>query len=170
MRRLKDGSQVLLRPIKPEDEPLWFELLGNCSKESIYSRFQYFFHWDSHDVASRYCFIDYDREIAIVAELEIEEERSLLGVGRLVADPNHESAEYAVLIADDWQNKGLGSLLTDYCIEIAEDWGVKSISAVTTSDNKRMLALFKSRDFALNFDGSSSLVYVKRALAKDSGA
>jgi acetyltransferase len=161
---LKDGSSILLRPIKPEDEPMWFELLRNCSRESIYSRFRYFFHWESHEVASRYCFIDYDREIAIVAEREIEGERRLLGVGRLVADPNHDTAEYAVLIADAWQNMGLGSLLTDYCLQIAEDWGVKIIRAETTSDNPRMISVFKSKDFHVDFDSASSLVVVNKSL------
>ena len=70
--RLKDGTQVTFRPIKPEDEPLWMEMLGSCSKETIYSRFRYFFHWASHEVATRFCYIDYDREIAIVAEVEEE--------------------------------------------------------------------------------------------------
>jgi acetyltransferase len=70
--KLKDGSTVTLRPIKPEDEPLWLELLDSCSKESIYRRFRYDFYYDSHEVASQFCFIDYDREIAIVAEIEEE--------------------------------------------------------------------------------------------------
>ena len=162
--RLGDGLDILLRPIKPEDEPMWFELLRNCSRESIYSRFRYFFHWESHEVASRYCFIDYDREIAIVAEREIEGKRRLLGVGRLVADPNHDAAEYAVLVADAWQNLGLGSLLTDYCLQIAEDWGVRAVRAETTSDNPRMISVFRSKGFQVDFDRASSLVVVNKRL------
>ena len=65
---LKDGAEVTLRPIKPEDEPLWMELLASCSPETIYSRFRHFFFWQSHEVATRFCYIDYDREMAIVAE------------------------------------------------------------------------------------------------------
>ena len=84
---LPDGTPVLLRPIRPEDEPLWMELLAGCSRESIYARFRHFFQWQSHQAAVRYCFIDYDREIAMVAELERDGRRELLGVGRLVADP-----------------------------------------------------------------------------------
>jgi acetyltransferase len=166
---LRDGTSITLRPIKPEDEPMWFELLGSCSRESIYNRFRYMFHWESHEVASRYCFIDYDREIAIVAELEQEGGRSLLGVGRLVSDPNKETAEYAVLVADAWQNRGLGGRLTDYCLEIAADWGIKQMVAVTTSDNQRMQAVFKKRGFELRFDPSSSLVFCSKTLAAPSG-
>lgn len=155
--RLPGGGELLLRPIRPEDEPLWMELLAGCSRESIYARFRHFFQWQSHQAAIRYCFIDYDREIAIVAERQREDgRRELLGVGRLVADPDHESVEYAVLVGDQWQNRGLGSVLTEYCLEIAGRWGLKRVIAQTGSDNARMLTLFKRLGFATlpSADGS----------------
>ncbi|NQT13438.1 MAG: acetate--CoA ligase family protein, partial [Planctomycetes bacterium] len=62
-RKLKDGTPVILRPIKPEDEPMWHELLAGCSTESIWFRFSYLFKETTHEMATRYCFIDYDREI-----------------------------------------------------------------------------------------------------------
>ncbi len=161
---LDDGTVVTLRPIKPEDEPMWLEMLGSCSKESIYQRFRYFFFWDSHDVAVRYCFIDYDREIGIVAEVEIDKERKLIGVGRLVADPDLESVEYAVLVPDAWQNKRLGSLLTDFCMEITQRWNLKKIVAQTTANNPRMINVFKKRGFAVKPDLHSSLVDVEKDL------
>jgi acetyltransferase len=161
---LEDGSPCRLRPIKPEDEALWLELLAGCSRESIYSRFRYFFHWESHEVAARYCYIDYDRELAIVAEAKIGDKRQLMGIGRLVADPMKVSAEYAVLVGDAWQDKGLGGVLTDRCLEIARDWGVRTITAVTTADNPRMVAVFKKRDFSVRFDDHSSLVDVTKDL------
>ena len=157
---MKDGTNLLLRPIKPEDEPLWLELLSSCSRESIYSRFRYFFQWESHEVAARYCYIDYDREIAIVAEKIEGKKRRLLGVGRLIADPDHENVEYAVLITDKWQNRELGSILTDFCIEIAKHWGLKNMVAQTTSDNRRMISLFNKRGFKIIPDPTSELVEV----------
>lgn len=163
---LRDGTDVLLRPIKPEDEPMWFELLASCSKESIYSRFRYFFQWQSHDVATRYCYIDYDREIAIVAEIKDKEKRKLIGVGRLIADPDKESVEYAILISDKYQNKDLGGILTDYCFEIAGNWGMKEIVAQTTTDNTRMISVFRKRGFEIFPDISSSLVDVSKSLLK----
>jgi len=99
-----------------------------------------------------------------VADLEEGENRRLLGVGRLVADPMRETVEYAVLIGDAWQDKGLGSILTDYCIEIAKNWGIKRMVAVTTSDNQRMLAVFQKRDFELSPDPESSVVEVSKKL------
>ncbi len=161
---LSDGNDVTFRPIKPEDEPLWTELLASCSKESIYSRFRYFFQWDSHEVAARYCYIDYDREIAIVAEIVENGVRKLVGVGRLIADPDHETVEYAILILDSYQNKDLGGILTDYCFEIAKKWGLKKIVAQTTADNKRMIAVFQKRGFEIEMDARTSLVEVSKPL------
>ncbi|MFA5404075.1 MAG: bifunctional acetate--CoA ligase family protein/GNAT family N-acetyltransferase, partial [Ignavibacteria bacterium] len=162
--KLPDGTDVLFRPIKPEDEPLWMELLGSCSRESIYSRFRYFFQWQSHEVATRYCYIDYDREIAIVAEIMEGDKRKLIGVGRLIADPDHETVEYAILISDLWQNRDIGGILTDYCFEIAKHWGLKKIVAQTTSDNQRMIAVFQKRGFEIEVDPSSSMVDVVKPL------
>src|SRR5690606_26194718 len=118
--KLRDGTPILLRPIKPEDEPLWHELLANCSQESLWFRFRYVFKSTTHEMATRYCFIDYDREIAIVAEIEEDGQRKLIGVGRIVADSDHRDGEYAVLVADAWQGMGLGSIMTDYCLEICK--------------------------------------------------
>lgn len=145
--KLKDGQQVLLRPIKPEDEPMWHDLLAACSRESIWFRFRYIFKETTHEMATRFCFIDYDREIAIVAEIEEQGARKLIGVGRLVAGTDRRDAEYAVLIADAWQGQRLGSLLTDYCLQIAETWGVERVWAETTTDNRRMLAILQDRGF-----------------------
>ncbi len=162
--RLRDGSPITLRPIKPEDEPLWLALLASCSRESIYSRFRYFFFWQSHEVASRYCYIDYDRELAIVAEIGEGAGRKFVGVGRLVAEPGRTSAEYAVLVQDAWQDKGLGGLLTDYCLGIAKEWGVRTVTAITTTDNPRMIAVFEKRGFRIVNDLESSLVEVSKDL------
>jgi acetyltransferase len=161
---LKDGEKVLLRPIKPEDEPLWLEMIGNCSKESLYSRFRYFFQWQSHDVATRFCYIDYDREIAIVAEIQQGSQRKLVGVGRLIADPDHEIVEYAILIIDAYQQKDLGNIITDFCMEIAKKWTLKKIIAQTTSDNKRMISVFRKRGFTIKTDPSDTTVEVEKEL------
>jgi len=158
---LKDGANITLRPIRPEDEPMWFEMLRSCSRESIYTRFRSFFHWESHRVAIRYCYIDYEREIAIVAEQEEAGEKKLLGVGRLIAEPDLREAEYAVLVTDAWQNRGLGGVLTDYCMEIARDWGIRKVTAQTTTDNQRMVSVFRSRGFAGTPDPDGSLVEVE---------
>ncbi len=155
--KLNDGAEVLLRPIKPEDEPLWLELLSSCSKESIYSRFRYNFHYDAHEVATQFCFIDYAREIAIVAEVVENGNKKLIGVGRLITDLDFETVEYAILIGDKWQKRELGTLLTDYCMQIAKQWNLKRIVAETTKDNQAMLAVFKKLGFDLNYNQDSTV-------------
>jgi acetyltransferase len=154
---LKDGKEILLRPIKPEDEPLWREMLSNCSKESIYHRFRYDFYYNSHEVASKFCFIDYDREIAIVAKYEEDGVKKLVGVGRLIGDPDVEVMEYAILITDEWQKKELGYILTKYCMEIAKSKGVKTLAAETTKENKAMISVFRRLNFKMKFNEDSSV-------------
>src|SRR5690606_24753082 len=143
--------------IKPEDEPMWLELLASCSKESIYHRFRYDFYYDSHDIASQYCFIDYDREIAIVAEVEEEGKKTLIGVGRLIADPDVEVMEYAILITDAWQKKELGFTITSYCMDIAKIRGVKILAAETTKDNKPMISVFRKLNFKIRFNEDTTV-------------
>jgi acetyltransferase len=156
--KLKDGRRILLRPIKPEDEPMWHELLASCSQQSIWFRFRYLFKQTTHEMATRFCFIDYDREIAIVAEIEEDDRRRLVGVGRLVADADRTDAEYAVLVVDAFQEAGLGSILTDYCLEIAKEQGIRKVFAETTPDNPRMIELMKHRDFELDYSISPDAV------------
>lgn len=148
--KLSNGANVMLRPIKPEDEPMWLTLLGSCSKESIYFRFRTNFFYDSHEVATQFCYIDYSREMAIVAEITENKHRKLIGVGRLIADPDHETAEYAILITDAWQNKSLGNILTSYCVEISKELGLKRIVAETTTDNEPMITIFKKLNFRVH--------------------
>jgi acetyltransferase len=161
---LNDGTGVTLRPIKPEDETLWLEMLGSCSKETIYERFRYFFFWNSHEVAIRYCFIDYSREIAIVAEVVKDGRKQLIGVGRILADPDHEMVEYAVLVPEAWQNKKLGSQLTDFCLDISAMWKLKKVVAQTTTHNHRMINVFKRHGFSIHTDMQSELVDAEKIL------
>ncbi len=161
---MKDGSPVILRPIRPEDEPLWHEMLRVSSRESIRFRFRYIFKESTHEMATRYCFIDYDREMAIVAEVEAAGQRKLAGVGRLVAGPDPSTAEYAVFVADPWQGQDLGNKLTDYCLEIAAGWGVSHVTAETTPDNRRMLAIFRSRGFSIEQHPEEGVVLARKDL------
>lgn len=159
-----DDTPVIFRPIRPEDETMWFDLLRSCSRESLYSRFNHFFQWESHEVATRFCYVDYDREIAIVAEIEEAGQKKLIGVGRLISDPENETVEYAVLVTDKWQNREVGSLLTDYCLDISRKWGRKQLIAQTTSDNLRIISVFRKRGFQIEHDHSTSTVFFKTPL------
>lgn len=161
---LKDGTRVFLRPIRPEDEPLWHEMLAISSRESIRFRFRYIFKETTHQMAIPYCFIDYDREMAIVGIVEENGRRRMAGVGRLIADPDRLNAEYAVFVADPWQNKGLGGILTDYALEIARSWGIRRVTAETTPDNIRMIRIFERRGFRLEYKTEESVILAAKPL------
>jgi acetyltransferase len=163
-RKLKDESPVILRPIKPEDEPMWHDLVASCSAESLRMRFNYMFKRTTHEMATRFCFVDYDREICIVAEVEEDGERKLISTGRLVADVNHEAAEFAVIVVDRWHGRGLGTLMTGYCLEVAKTWGVKRVVAETSKQNIPMLATFRGLGFEEN-RGEDDVVYLSKEMS-----
>ncbi len=166
---LSDGTSAVFRPIKPEDEPMWHELLASCSPESIQLRFRCSFKATTHEMAMRFCFIDYDRELAIVAEIQIEDGRKIIGVGRLAADADHHEAEFAILVGDPWQGLGLGALLTDYCLDICPQWGIESVVAEVSPENHRMLHIFRERGFTLNRSVSQDTVSLTRQISDPRG-
>jgi acetyltransferase len=149
--RMRNGEEVLLRPIKPEDEPLWLEMFRGFSEESIRYRFFQVIKETPHEVRVRYCNIDYDREIAIVPELLRDGKRRILGVGRLTIDPDGKSGEFAIIVTDEFQGVGLGTKLADYVFEIASDMGVERVYSVVLADNYRALSLHKRMGFSLRY-------------------
>lgn len=146
---LNDGTPITVRPIKPEDEPLWHALLASCSAESLWSRFQFGFNTESHEAAIRFCFVDYDRELTAVAEATVDGERRLIGVARLTGDGSSPRAEFAVLVGEAWQGRGLGKLLTDYCLRNAHRVQVQEVFAFTQRTNTRMIRVFQRLGFQL---------------------
>jgi len=145
--RLKNGREILLRPIKPEDEPMWLEMFQSFSEESIRYRFFQMLKDTSHELRVRYCNIDYDREVAIVAEENEEGRRKILGVGRLSIEPDGKSGELAFIVVDKWQGLGLGTKIVDYVLEIAKEKGIEKVFAIMLSDNCRALNLTKKMGF-----------------------
>jgi acetyltransferase len=148
---LRNGQQVLLRPIKPEDEPMWLEMFQNFSEESIRYRFFQMLKDTPHEIRVRYCNIDYDREIAIVAEATTGGKRNLLGVTRLSIEPDAKSGELAFIVGDEWQNLGLGTKIVDYTLEIAKEMGVENVYSIMLTDNYRAISLTKKMGFCLEY-------------------
>ncbi len=144
---IRNGQEIIMRPIRPEDEPLEMQMIEYLSKQTLYLRFFGQVPKISHEWLSRFTHIDYDREMAIIAELEEDGEKKMIGVVRIIQDPFGETAEYAILVADPWQGQGLGGLLTDFILEIARDKGLQRIYATLLASNDRMLNLFKRRGF-----------------------
>ena len=100
----------------------------------------------SHERLTRCCNLDYDREIAVVAELG-DENKPIVGAVRLIVDPNGKSGEFAVLVSDQLQGLGLGSKLMDLLIEIGKDMRVNRIYGYVSSNNFKMLQLCKKKGF-----------------------
>ena len=148
---LENGDEVLLRPIKPEDEPRWLEMMQSFSEESIRYRFFGMLKDTPHEIRVRYCNIDYDREIAIVAESTENGKKKLLGVTRLSIDPDGKGGEMAFIVGDKWQGLGLGTKLVDYALEIAKEMGVENIYSIMLPDNYRALSLTKKMGFNLEY-------------------
>jgi acetyltransferase len=150
---------VLLRPIKPEDEPLENELWKTFSDET--QRFRFFSPmrtW-SHATLVRYTNIDYDREIAIIAELTEEGKRKMIGVVRMILDPpDFKTAEIAIVVGDPWQGHGLGSKMMDCIIEIAKDMNLESVYGLILRDNSRAIDLFKEKGFLVDYSSIKKVV------------
>ncbi|MGW8289134.1 MAG: N-acetyltransferase family protein, partial [Candidatus Bathyarchaeia archaeon] len=148
--KLRNGQEVLLRPIKPEDEPMWLEMFQSFSEESIRYRFFQMLKDTPHEVRVRYCNIDYDREIAIVAEFK-DDHKKILGVGRLSIEPDGKTGELAFIIGDKWQGLGLGTKIVDFVLEIAKEMRVETIYAIMLPDNRKALNLTKKMGFKLDY-------------------
>jgi len=147
--KLRDGRKVILRPIKPEDEPLWLEMFHNFSEESVHFRVFQIIVNPAHEYSVRYCNIDYDRELAIVAEIEEDGKRKLLGVVRINLSPSEKSGEISFIVTDSMQGQGLGSKMVDYMIEISKDKKLEIINAIMLPDNYKAIKLLREMGFTI---------------------
>jgi acetyltransferase len=161
---LRDGTPVLMRPMKAEDEPLVADFLGRCSEDTIYFRyFRLIKRW-THEMLIRFTQNDYDREIGLMAIRQPPGPELMLGVCRLVMDADHEAGEFAVIIADPWQGKGLGPKLLEGVIAIARDQGVRRLHGDILSQNQPMLELVKRMGFTFKKEPKAQSVRVELAL------
>ena len=152
--RFEDGTEVMIRPIRPEDERLIVRFHANLSERSIYQR--YFRHLAldervSHDRLIKVCFGDYEREIALVAEHAgpDHQQSEILAVGRLSKAHLVNEAELALLIADEYQRRGLGTELSRRLIEIARFEKLERVTVDILSDNRQMLEVCEGLGFHL---------------------
>jgi acetyltransferase len=169
--RLQDGAEIFLRPIRPEDEASWRAMLQRCSPESLHSRFRMVFKEATHEMATRFCFLDYDRELAFVAQetqrdMLPEENAPILGVGRLVTDADRHAAEFAILVEDAWQGRGLGLEIATHCVNVARDWGVQRIIAETRVDEHRMRGILHALGFALHEPDREGRLLAEKEIAE----
>ncbi|MEL7222872.1 MAG: GNAT family N-acetyltransferase [Bacteroidota bacterium] len=153
--QLSDGTFVQLRPIHPLDGQQAHQFKDSLSIESIYNRFFGYIPKVSEKLIKRLTSINYEKEMAIIAET-IDEEKEVIAVARIAPDRN-QSAEFALIISDRWQGKKLGTILTSYMIEIAQDLGFSSVYALVLSHNTGMLEILRRQHFRLQVEDESSI-------------
>jgi acetyltransferase len=159
----RKGLAVTLRPIRPEDEPLMVKFHELLSDRSVYLRYLHPMQLTqriAHERLARICFIDYDREMALVAETHAPPagdgranapgEREIVAVGRLSKEAgSNEEGEFAILVADDFQGHGLGSELLRRLIQVGRDEGLARIVGFISTENTAMQHIAKKLGFAL---------------------
>jgi len=149
--QLSDGTEVVLRAIRPEDEPAEHEMLSSLSEETLRTRFFSVFRNISHEWLILFCNIDYDRHMAIVAEMEENGKKSMIGVARLIMNQDMTSGEVAILVHDKFQGKHLGSKFVEMLISIARERGLEEVRADVLTENDRMLKVFKQLGFSTHW-------------------
>lgn len=161
--KIKDGTRVRIRPIRPEDEPLMIRFHQTLSEQSVYLRY---FHMMAlsqriaHERLIRICFNDYDREIALVAERTGRKgaEEGILAVARLSKTPGSDEAEFAVLVTDKYQRRGLGTELLRQLLRIGRSENLKRIAADILPENTGMQTVCKRLGFRLQHCAEEGVV------------
>ncbi len=153
--KLKDGTAVTIRPVRPEDEPLLADFHATLSEQTVYYRY---FNWlklgerVAHERLTRICFNDYDREIALVADHKdaITGQHEVLGIGRLSKAHFLNEAEFAIVISDRCQHQGLGTELLRRLVEVGRHEKLCRITGHILSDNRAMQQVCKKTGFHLH--------------------
>ena len=141
----RDGSDLRIRPIRPDDEPRLVDLYGRLSEHTAYQRFftlmrrlpPSWFHFFAN--------VDYRNRLALVAERDTAAGPELVGVGRYEPTEEEGTAEVALVVQDGWQGRGLGSLLLEDVLSAAQARGIRRFRAYVLADNERMLRLLRTR-------------------------
>jgi acetyltransferase len=160
---LKDGTSVTIRPIRPEDEPLMVQFHETLSEQSVYFRYFHLVKLQSrvaHERLTRICFIDYDREMALVADYQEPETglHKILAVGRLSKLHGANEAEFAMLVSDQYQCSGLGTQLLRLLLQVGRDDQLDRISAEILSDNRAMQQVCQKLGFHIHRTADTSVV------------
>jgi len=160
---MKNGTEVMIRPIRPEDEPLLVQFHKTLSEESVYFRYFHLInlsHRVAHERLTRICFIDYDREMALVAERKDPQTRvsEILAVGRLSKIHGTDEAEFALLVSDQYQGLGLGTELLQRLVQVGRQEQIQRINATILFDNHPMQHICEKLGFQLHHSIADSWV------------
>jgi acetyltransferase len=149
---LRDGTMLHLRPIRPEDAELERAFVNGLSEQSRYFRFFYRLHELTPAMLVRFTQVDYDREMALVAIAETEGKPAFVGVARYITNPDRESAEFAVVVADAWQGRGVAWLLMHKLIEYGRRRGLSRLEGAVLRTNSNMRRFTEGLGFVTHDD------------------
>jgi acetyltransferase len=150
--QLNDGTDIIIRPIRPEDAEIEQEFIRSLSAESKYFRFMNSIHELSLEMLVRFTQIDYHNEMALVAINPDPKGEEEIGVARYMTNPDKKTCEFAIVVSDKWQGKGIARLLMQKLIEIARNRGLEVMEGQVLANNYRMLELMMSLNFQVNND------------------
>ncbi|HLX63126.1 MAG TPA: bifunctional acetate--CoA ligase family protein/GNAT family N-acetyltransferase [Planctomycetota bacterium] len=165
--RMKDGRAVTLRPIRPEDEPLMVKFHESLSERSVRLRYLYAKPLEEridHQRLMRNCFVDYEREIALVAERNENGERVIIAVGRLIKSNRAGEAHLYLVVTDHEQGLGLGTEVAKRMVQVARNEKVKVLYAESLRDAKSAIQLLESVGFVLDKSGKGEAVFGRMLL------
>ena len=157
---LKDGTRVLLRPIMPSDATLKQHFFYALSKESIKRRYLGSLSLMPLRRIWPYVIVDYMNEMSIVGTIMENENETIIAMGSYSRIPNTETAEVSLVVRDDWQNKGLGTILFNYLAEIARKRGIKSFTAWILLENTKMMHILRKSGYPMRYRIEGNLYYV----------
>lgn len=162
---LPDGSDVLVRPIRPEDARNEADFVQNLSAESKYFRFMHGLDRLTPSMLARFTQIDYDREMALVAIPPDSEEQRMMAVARYVTNADGNSCEFALTVADEWQARGVGRQLMERLMQVARERGLSTMMGEVLAQNAKMLRLCKHLGFrAMRSPEDPEVIIVTRPL------
>ncbi|MBU0601206.1 MAG: GNAT family N-acetyltransferase [Gammaproteobacteria bacterium] len=153
---LPNGTRAIIRPIRPEDSDREAEFVRQLSPETRYLRFMSTIKELPAPLLARLTQIDYDREMALVAVTGDGDAEEQLGVCRYVVNPDGESCEFAIVIADAWQRQGLARIMMNLLIEAARERGLSVMAGIFLANNERMLRFVQSLGFHISRDPEDS--------------
>jgi acetyltransferase len=167
---MKDGTPVTIRPIRPEDEPGMVRFHETLSERSVYYRYFHMMNLEqrtTHERLRRICFIDYDREMVLVAERRNSEtgESEILGVGRMSKVQWINEAEVAVLVSDKWQGRGLGKELLARLLIVGANEKLDRLTAEILPDNRDVMHVCEKLGFSLEHSLEDEVVKAEFKLA-----
>jgi acetyltransferase len=163
--RLRDGTTLRLRPLRPEDEPKLHDLAAHMSHEDLRLRFFTPVRGLTHAVAARLSQLDYDRELAILAERD----GIALGVAHFFADPDKLRAEYAIAVRSDWKGRGVGYLLMTRLIDIARQRGIGELLGEVLRENEPMLQMCRELGFTISSEPTDPAIMLVRRRIETGG-